>query len=87
MANIVERFEGDNIKTQHGGKGSVFFSVPGFSFGLTAEYSKTLVNKGKTRDVNGKPNEKIGENIAAIEKAQTAQKVAAVSRAAGLCGK
>lgn len=87
MANIIERFEGDNIKTRHGGKGSVFFSVPGFSFGLTAEYSKTLVNRGRTRDVEGKPNEKIGENIAVMEKAQIAQKAAVMSRAAGPHGK
>ena len=76
MNNIVERFEGDNIKTQHGGKGSLFFSVPGFSFGLTAEYSKTLVS-GKTRDVNGKPSERIGQNIANIE---TAQKIATMAQ-------
>lgn len=87
MANIVERFEGDNIKTQHGGKGSVFFSVAGFSFGLTAEYSKALVKGGRIRrEVEGKPNEKIGKNIAVMEKAQIAQK-AAMSRAAGAHGK
>lgn len=77
MNEIVQRFEGDNIKTRHSGKGSASFSVSGFSFGLSAEYSKTLTSGGKTRDVNGKAAGRIGKNV---EKIETAQKVAEMAR-------
>ena len=76
MNEIVQRFEGDNIKTRHSGKGSVFFSVSGFSFGLSAEYSKTLTSGGKTRDVNGKAAGCIGKNVENIEAAQKVAKMA-----------
>lgn len=76
MNEIVQRFEGDNIKTQHSGKGSASFSVSGFSFGLSAKYSKTLTSGGKTRDVNGKAAGRIGKNVEKIEAAQEVAKMA-----------
>ena len=75
MNEVVQRFERD-IKTRHGGKGSDFFSVSGFSFGLSAEYSKTLTSGGKTRDVNGKAAGCIGKNVENIEAAQNVAKMA-----------
>lgn len=79
----VKNFEGDNIKTQHGGKGSVFFSVPGFSFGLSAEYNKTLVRQGKTRDVEGEVNASISRNVQSIESAHVANKMMNKVRGSG----
>lgn len=79
----VKNFEGDNIKTQHGGKGSVFFSVPGFSFGLSAEYNKTLVRQGKTRDVEGEVNAPISRNVQSIENAHVANKMMNKARGSG----
>lgn len=83
MKEVVERFEGDNIKTQHGGKGSVFFSVPGFSFGLSAEFNRTLVSKGKTRDVKGEVNAPISRNVQSIESAHVANKMMNKARGSG----
>ncbi len=82
MKEVVERFEGDNIKTQRSGKGSVFFSVPGFSFGFLAEYNKTLV-KGKTRDVEGEVNAPISRNVQSIESAHVASKMMNKARGSG----
>ena len=81
MKEVVERFEGDNIKTQRSGEGSVFFSVPGFSFGLSAKFKRALVSKGKTRDV--KDNGQISRNVQRIENAHVANKMMNKARGSG----
>lgn len=67
MVNIVERFEGDNIKTQHGGSGKECYSPAGFAYALERHFANKLAH-GKIRDVNGAAAEKISENVVKMEK-------------------
>lgn len=68
MVNIVERFEGDNIKTRHGGSGKEFYSPAGFAYAQKRHFANELA-QGKIRDVNGAAAVKISENVVKIEKA------------------
>lgn len=66
VRDMVQRFEGDNIKSQYSGSGEEFYSIAGFAYGKKNGYPNVLVEGGKTRDVNGKVAYKIGENCAKL---------------------
>ncbi len=74
--SIVQRFEGDNIKSQHSGSGEEFYSPSGFAYAQERRFANKLA-QGKTRDVTGMVAAKISENFAKMEKAS---KVQAASR-------
>ena len=72
MPNIVNRFEGDNIKTQHGGDGKEFYSPAGFAYAQERRFANKLA-QGKTREVNGVAAAKISENVIKLETAANIQ--------------
>ncbi len=74
MVNIVERFEGDNIKTRHGGSGKEYYSPAGWRYGMEKAYPNELEKAGKARYVEGVSNAKISDNVKKINKsAESAQ--------------
>ncbi len=73
VRDMVQRFEGDNIKSQYSGSGKEFYSIAGFAYGKEKSYSNVLVKGGKTRDVDGMVAAKISENFVKMENASKVQ--------------
>lgn len=63
IRDMVQRFEGDNIKSQYSGGGKEFYSIVGFAYGKEKGYPNVLVKDGKTIGVDGMVAAKISENV------------------------